>query len=74
MPLTTLFCEKTLLSDLSPLEGMKLSSIALTPKNITKGLGLIRRMNSLTNIGTDWNAQLPAADFWKKYDAGAFNK
>jgi hypothetical protein len=46
-----------------------------TPKNITKGIGLIRRMKSLRIIGPQWEPnQFPPAEFWKKYDAGEFGK
>ena len=51
MPLTSLHCYNTQVSDLSPLEGMNLTAITFTPKNITKGLDVIRQMKSLKTIG-----------------------
>jgi hypothetical protein len=54
---------------------MNLKELYLTPKNITKGLDLIRQMRSLKTIGLSWHDnEFPPAEFWKKYDAGEFNK
>jgi hypothetical protein len=76
MPLTVLWCDNTQVSDLSPLERMNLTVISFTPKNITKGIDLIRQMNSLKTIAVGYEAkdQFPPAEFWKKYDAGEFSK
>jgi hypothetical protein len=76
MPLLVLWCYSTKTSDLSPLEGIGLTEIRLTPRNIAKGMDVIRRMKSLQTIGLDWDEknQFPAGEFWKKYDAGEFNK
>jgi serine/threonine protein kinase/Leucine-rich repeat (LRR) protein len=76
MPLTELRCFGTPLSDLSPLEGMNLVKFTFAPKNITMGIGLIRQMKSLKTIATglDDKDQFPPNEFWKKYDAGEFNK
>ena len=75
MPLTNLYCYNTPVSDLSPLQGMNLTDVAFTPKNITKGLDVIRQMKSLKTIGIgDTENQFPPAEFWKKYDAGEFGK
>ena len=75
MPLTTLnlvYCGK--LQDLTPLAGLELREISLTPKHITKGMDGLRQMKSLKRIGVEWNLDqtMPAAEFWKKYDAGEF--
>ena len=75
MPLTTLnvvFCGKV--QDLTPLAGLELQEICLTPKNITKGMDVLRRMKSLKRIGVEWHWEknMPAAEFWKRYDAGEF--
>lgn len=75
MPLTSLNligCEKV--RDLTPLAGMELQAICVTPKYITKGMDALREMKSLKRIGVqwDWDQNLPAAEFWKRYDAGEF--
>jgi hypothetical protein len=78
LPLTSLSltgCRQ--LSDISPLEGMSLALVHFTPKHITKGIDVLRRMKSLKSIGTGPHLGilvLPAEEFWKKYDAGEFNK
>ena len=72
--LKELQCDDTPISDLSPLEGMKLTTIAFTPKNITKGLDAIRHMKSLKTLGTRWDRQGSPEAFWKKFDAGEYNK
>jgi hypothetical protein len=64
-----LVIDGTKVSDLSPLQGMSIAGAALTPKNITKGLDLIRSMNSIKAIGISGNGedQLPPDEFWRKY-------
>jgi Leucine-rich repeat (LRR) protein len=76
MPLTRLDCCPSGVTDLSPLAGMKLTNFRFIPKNITKGMDVIRQMNSLQTIGTGWSEQeqFSSAEFWKKYDAGEFGK
>ena len=59
-------------TDLTPLQVMPLDDIRLTPKNITKGLSILRDMESLKTIGTDYDRAWPAAEFWKRYDKGEF--
>jgi hypothetical protein len=71
MPLIDLHCQGTPVSDLSPMEGMKLNLLTFAPGNVTKGIDVIRQMQSLKTIWTG-NDQFTAADFWKKYDAGDF--
>jgi len=76
LPLTRLWIHGSGVTDLSPLQGMKLEEIRLTPKNITRGTDSLRGMKSLNQsgqIGTVDEAW-PAAQFWKKFDAGEFNK
>ncbi|MGA2622049.1 MAG: SUMF1/EgtB/PvdO family nonheme iron enzyme, partial [Thermoguttaceae bacterium] len=75
MPLTELICcGSPHLSDLSPLDGMNLTTILFTPKNVTKGLDVIRQMKSLKTIGLNSHFKVPPDEFWKKYDAGEFSK
>ena len=74
MGLTSLACNGNKLSDLSPIAEMNLTEVYLTPKSITNGLDIIRQMKSLTTIGLDGPNKWPAAEFWKKYDAGEFGK
>ncbi len=37
-------------------------------------MDILRQTKSLKTIGTDWFRKWPAAEFWKKYDAGEFSK
>jgi hypothetical protein len=77
MPLTELTIHNTRISDLSPLKGMPLIRLLFTPKNIRKGIEAIREMKTLTEIGIEIDRDKdcwPASEFWKKYDAGKFNK
>jgi hypothetical protein len=76
MPLTMLLCDNTAVTDLGPLQGMALEAFAFTPKKITKGIPIVRRMKSIRRITNhfewpDRGWQGPDA-FWKKYDAGGF--
>ena len=75
MKLTFLNCAATSVSDLSPLKGMELKDIRLTPKNITQGLDILRDMKSLKTIGIEYDDKAwPAAEFWERYDKGEFKK
>jgi tetratricopeptide (TPR) repeat protein len=76
MPLRSLYLWLTSVQDLTPLGDMKLREIKFTPKNVTRGIEVLREMTSLQIIGISWegNKMWPAAEFWKKYDAGEFRK
>jgi len=74
MNLTSLGCNDTNVSDLSPLEGMRLNYFQFTPKNITKGVHVIRQMKSLETFGIRGTNGLTPGEFWKKYDAGEFGR
>jgi serine/threonine protein kinase len=72
MPLMSLRIDNTGISDLTPLQSMPLEEIRLTPKNISKGLDILRHMKSLKTIGIDENQSWPAAEFWERYGKGEF--
>jgi len=72
MPLKRLGLHGTGVTDLTPLQGMELEQIYLTPKNITQGLNILRDMKSLKTIGIEYNQAWPAAEFWERYDKGEF--
>jgi hypothetical protein len=74
MPLMRLWIYNTDITDLTPLQGMPLEEILLTPKNITKGLDILRDMKSLKTIGIAWDQSWPAAEFWQRYDKGEFKE
>lgn len=64
------------LRDLTPLQGMNLTEISLVPRNISKGMDMLRHMKSLKVIAIGYEARykLTSEEFWKRYDAGEFNK
>ena len=72
MALRKLAIQNTGVTDLTPLQGMPLEEIRLTPKNITRGLDILRDMKSLKTIGINSNQFWPAAEFWERYDKGEF--
>jgi hypothetical protein len=74
MRLTELTIEDTAITDLTPLQGMSLEFVCLTPKNITRGLDILRGMKSLKTIGIRWRVAWPAAEFWERYDKGEFKE
>jgi hypothetical protein len=74
MPLTVLHIQDTGVTDVTPLQGMPLEVIHLTPKNITRGLDILRDMKSIKTIGVEWDQAWPAAEFWERYDKGEFTK
>jgi formylglycine-generating enzyme required for sulfatase activity/serine/threonine protein kinase len=74
MLLRVLWFDKTGITDLTPLQGMPLQDIRLTPKNFTRGLDILRDVKSLKTIGTSWAQSWPAAEFWERYDKGEFGR
>jgi hypothetical protein len=72
-PLKSIFLVNTGVTDLSPLEGLRLRDIVFTPHEITNGIDVVRAM-PIREIGTNLLTLLPAAEFWRKYDAGEFKK
>ncbi len=72
MPLKLLWIQNADVTDLTPLQGMPLEDMRLTPKNITKGLDILRAMKSLKAIGIREEQYWPAAEFWERYDKGEF--
>ncbi len=74
MPLRVVWIDNTGITDLTPLQGMPLEEICLTPKNISRGLDMLRDMKSLKTIGIGYKQAWPAAEFWQHYDKGEFTK
>jgi formylglycine-generating enzyme required for sulfatase activity len=72
--LKSLWIDDTGITDLTPLQGMPLEDIRLSPKNITQGLDILRAMKSLKTIGIHWDQFWPAAEFWDRYDKGEFKE
>jgi hypothetical protein len=74
-PLTTLKCQATQVTDLSPLEDAHLTKLTFTPSRITAGMATIRAKESLARVAVGNRAEtiFSAAEFWKKYDAGEFH-
>ena len=69
-----LYFNGTPVSDLTPLQGMNLSEVCLTPRNIKKGMAKLRKISRLTSIGlgSDEKEKFAPSEFWKKYEAGEF--
>jgi hypothetical protein len=72
MRLRELWIYETEITDLTPIQGMPLEDIRLTPKNITKGIDTLREMKSINTIGISWNQYWPAVEFWRRYEKGEF--
>ena len=49
---------------------MPLERLSLTPKNITKGIEIVRGMKTIVQITAHGDSSMTPKDFWKKYDAG----
>lgn len=58
----------TMVSDLTPLDGLRLERLVFTPGDIKKGLDGVRKMKSLTEIGTTLETVMPANEFWSRFD------
>ena len=62
----------TPITDVSPLKGLKLERITVTPETVTTGMEVLRDMPSLGQILTTMagESRQTSAEFWQKYDAG----
>jgi Leucine-rich repeat (LRR) protein len=69
MSLARLQLSETPVRDLSPLQGMNLTILRFSPKNISKGMEVVRQMKTLQTIN-----DMPSVEFWKKDAAGEFSK
>jgi serine/threonine protein kinase/Leucine-rich repeat (LRR) protein len=77
LPLTTLHLRGDKQQrDLTPLQGLSLKEISLSPKYVNKGMDVLRQIKSLQLIRTGYGAstEFAPAEFWKRYEAGEFNK
>ena len=75
MPLEYLAFEGSPVADVSPVAAIKtLKTLNFTPANVTRGIAAVRAMPGLERIGTAWNANWPAKEFWERYDRGEFGK
>jgi hypothetical protein len=74
MPLKELRVCNTGVTDLTPLEGMPLEDVRLTPASITRGLNVLRDMISLKTIGNTNDQAWPATEFWTRYGKGQFRE
>jgi Leucine-rich repeat (LRR) protein len=74
MPLKSLYVDAPGITDLSPLQGLPLEDIRLTPKNITKGLKILRDLKGLKTIGLSHYQAWPAAEFLERYHKGEFKE
>ena len=72
MPIETLHMESTKVTDLTPLAELPLVTLSFSPHKVTKGIEVLRGMRPLRSIGPSCSELMPAAEFWKKYDAGEF--
>jgi hypothetical protein len=60
-------------TDLTPLEGLQIQRLIFNPEKITKGLDVVRNMQTLQFLHVIFppgNQFIPAARFWQLYDAG----
>ncbi|OGV53434.1 MAG: hypothetical protein A2X49_04340 [Lentisphaerae bacterium GWF2_52_8] len=74
-PIEILSIIGTGIDDLSPLLSIRLKNLSFSPTKITniESLRALRGMSSLENISADNDPPTQsAAEFWRKYDAGAY--
>jgi len=62
---------ETLIEDLSPLEGVRLTRLVFTPSRIKRGMDSAKRLQGLTEIGVAFDDQrqelMPPAQFWAQF-------
>ena len=60
------------MTDLTPLEGLRLVRLIFSPGRVRKGIGTARKMGSIGEIGATLEGRLAPAVFWEMYDKGEF--
>lgn len=63
---------ETQVTDVTPLRGLGLERIVLTPERIRTGMEHLRAMKSLVLIQTSIEEEMSAEDFWKRFDLGVW--
>lgn len=66
---------ETPITDLRPLEGLRLTRLIVTPQNIEQGWDVIRKMSTLNELDIELREPPPRwtpEEFWKRFDAGEF--
>jgi serine/threonine protein kinase len=58
--------------DVTPLKDVMLSELLFMPKSVTKGIWVLRQMQSLNALGVNGANKWRPPEFWEKYDAGEF--
>ncbi len=70
LPLKRLYIYQSGVTDVKALQAMQLEDIRVDPRVISQGLNILRDMKSLKTVGLDHWHELPAAEFWTRYDKG----
>lgn len=63
---------ETPVTDLTPLLGLSLERLVLTPERIRTGMEGLRACKSLVLIQTSIEQEMSAEEFWKRYDLGVW--
>ena len=59
-------------TDLTALKGMKLTRLVFAPRRIRKGIEVVRKMDSIREIGSKLDNMMPPKEFWALSDEGKF--
>lgn len=75
LPLKEIYIKDTSVTDVTPLRKTDLETVLFDASKTVKGMPALRHMPSLKTIRLDWSeTRIPAAEFWKRYDAGEFGE
>src|SRR5207244_2666123 len=66
LPVTILQINDSPITDLTPLQGMKLTAVYFTPRHVTKGMDVLRNMETLKTIGINDPDRYSPEVFWRK--------
>lgn len=63
-------------TDLSPLRGLRLTRLIVTPGRITAGWDVVRAMETLTELDVEFREPRPWSpeEFWRRFDAGELQR
>jgi len=72
MPLNILMMGQSGVRDLTPLQDSSISELGISPRLITRGMDVLRRMKNLKSIELGTQGRFTPEEFLKRYEAGEF--
>ena len=70
LPLSEVDLAGSTVTDLTPILNPNLRKLSFSTDRVRRGVAALRDLSTVESLGISWEECVPAADFWKLYDAG----